>query len=201
MQLFTFHTVVVTLGILSMGFQLLASRLLSPYFGSALDVWACLISTFLAAFSAGSMVGGWISNLEPARRSRWQLTGAFIAVLTLALTAYRGRWLIDTIATELEPGKLPIMLSCVVVFFFPVTALSSFTPQCVQFLASRGTAPGKASGLVYGVSTIGNIAGVMLTAFVFIPHLRVSTLLYLWLGVAVLSLACLLRLLRPIPAA
>jgi hypothetical protein len=200
-SLFAFYAVVVTLGILSMGFQLLASRLLSPYFGSAIDVWACLISTFLAAFSVGSVVGGWISNLEVSRRVRWQIAGALVAVLTLALTAYAGRGLIDTIATELEPGKLPIMLSCVVVFFFPVTSLSSFTPQCVQFLASRGTPPGKASGVVYGVSTLGNIAGVMLTAFVFIPNLRVSTLLYLWLAVAVVSLAGLLRLLRPTSAA
>ena len=200
-MLFAFYVVVITLGILSMGFQLLASRLLSPYFGSAIDVWACLISTFLAAFSVGSMLGGWISNLPPPQRTRWQLGGALAAVLTLALTALGGRALIDQIATQLEPGKLPIMLSCVVVFFFPVTSLSSFTPQCVQFLASRGMPPGKASGLVYGVSTIGNIAGVMLTAFVLIPHLRVSTLLYIWLAVALLSLAALLRLLRATPAA
>jgi hypothetical protein len=70
----------------------------------------------------------------------------------------------------------------------------------VQYLASRGTPPGKASGVVYGVSTLGNIAGVMLTAFVLIPNLRVSTLLQLWLAVAVVSLAILLRLLRAAPA-
>jgi hypothetical protein len=66
----------------------------------------------------------------------------------------------------------------------------------VQFLAARGTPPGKASGVVYGVSTLGNIAGVMLTAFALIPNFRVSTLLYLWLGVAVVSLAALLSLFR-----
>jgi hypothetical protein len=71
----------------------------------------------------------------------------------------------------------------------------------VQFLAGRGTPPGKASGLVYGVSTLGNIAGVMLTAFVLIPHLPVSTLLYLWLGVALVNLSCLIVLLRPSPSA
>ena len=51
--------------------------------------------------------------------------------------------------------------------------------------------------MVYGVSTLGNIAGVMLTAFVLIPHLPVSTLLYLWLGVALINLSCLIILLRP----
>jgi hypothetical protein len=194
--LFAFYLVVVTLGVLSMGFQLLASRLLSPHFGSGIDVWACLISTFLAAFSVGAMLGGWISNLEAKPRRVWQMGSTLIAVAALALTALMGRGLVDTIAVNFEPGKTPILLACVVLFFFPVTALSSFTPQCVQFLANRGTPPGKASGVVYGVSTLGNIAGVMLTAFVLIPHLRVSTLLYVWLAVAIVSLAALLRLLR-----
>lgn len=194
--LFAFYLVVVVLGILSMGFQLLASRLLSPYFGSAIDVWACLISTFLAAFSIGAMLGGWISNLPAQARGRWQIAWAVIAVVTLGLTALQGRPLVDYIAITLDPGKTPVLLSCVVLFFFPVLSLSSFTPQCVQYLAGKGTPPGKASGVVYGVSTLGNIAGVMLTAFVFIPHMRVSTLLFVWLAVAIVSLLALLRLLR-----
>ena len=196
MTLLAFYAVVIVLGILSMGFQLLASRLLSPYFGSAIDVWACLISTFLAAFSVGAMLGGWISNLPGPTRWRWQLGGVIGAVLSLALTAQFGRGLVDSIAVNMEPGKLPILLSCAVLFFVPVLSLSSFTPQCVQFLAGRGTPPGKASGMVYGISTLGNIAGVMLTAFVLIPHAPVSTLLNIWLGVAIVSLAALLALIR-----
>ena len=196
-----FYVVVIVLGILSMGFQLLASRLLSPYFGSAIDVWACLISTFLAAFSVGAMLGGTISNMTAAPRWRWQLGCAIGAVVSLTLTARFGRGLVDSIAITLEPGKIPVLLSCAVLFFVPVLSLSAFTPQCVQYLASRGTPPGKASGLVYGISTQGNIAGVMLTAFVLIPHAPVSTLLYTWLGVAITSLVALLALLRaPLPS-
>lgn len=196
MTLFAFYVVVITLGILSMGFQLLASRLLNPHFGSSIIVWAWLISTFLAAFSLGSIVGGWISNLAPEPRRRGQLTGVVLAVASLALVALFGRDLLGRIEIAFEDVSTALLVSCVGIFFLPVTALSTFGPQCVQFLASRGTPPGKASGVVYGVSTLGNIAGVMLTAFALIPHFRVSTLLYLWLAVAVVSLGALLRLLR-----
>lgn len=195
-SLFVFYTVVVTLGILSMGFQLLASRLLNPHFGSSIIVWAWLISTFLAAFSLGSIVGGWISNLEAARRRAFQTSGAIIAVLSLALTAVFARGLLDQIEVAFAEVSVALLVSCLGLFFIPVTALSSFGPQCVQFLAIRGVPPGKASGVVYGVSTLGNIAGVMLTAFVLIPHFPVSSLLYGWLAVAVISLFILLRLLR-----
>ncbi len=200
MTLFAFYVVVITLGILSMGFQLLASRLLNPHFGSSIIVWAWLISTFLAAFSIGSMVGGWISNLGPAGRRRGQLIGTGVALATLALTALAAKPLLNLIEERITDTSWSLFVSCVGIFFLPVTALSTFGPQCVQFLAGRGTPPGKASGVVYGVSTLGNIAGVMLTAFVLIPHLPVSTLLYLWLGVAAVSLAALVALLRPASA-
>lgn len=196
MSIFAFYVVVVTLGILSMGFQMLGSRLLSPHFGSSIDVWACLISTFLAAFSAGSMGGGWISNLPDAARHRARLSCAALAVATLALAALAGRAVLGSIEGAVGSPLVGVLLACVGLFFVPVTALSTFSPQCVQFLATSGMPPGKASGLVYGVSTLGNIAGVMLTTFVLIPNFRVSTLLYVWLGVAVLSLIALLRLLR-----
>jgi hypothetical protein len=195
-MLFAFYSVVVTLGILSMGFQLLASRLLNPHFGSSIIVWAWLISTFLAAFSIGSMLGGWISNLDPARRRVGQNVGAVLAVASLALTALAGRPLLSQIEVAIPDVSTALLVSCLGLFFLPVTALSTFGPQCVQFLAGRGTPPGKASGIVYGVSTLGNIGGVMLTAFLFIPNFRVSTLLYLWLAVAIVSLAGLIRLLR-----
>jgi hypothetical protein len=205
--LVAFYLVVVVLGILSMGFQLLASRLLSPHFGSDLIVWAWLISTFLAAFSSGSMLGGWISRFPPRRRMRAQLTMAVIGIVAFALTAIEGQpqrvigvgpahpflsWL--ELATENH--NLQLFAACMSLFFFPVTALSSFGPQCVQFLATRGTSPGAASGTVYAVSTVGNIAGVMLTALALIPHFRVSQLLTGWLIVAVVGLGCLIVILR-----
>lgn len=196
MTLVAFYIVVVTLGILSMGFQLLASRLLNPHFGSSIIVWAWLISTFLAAFSIGSMLGGWNSNLAAAPRRRGQLAGAVLAVGSLAVTAAFGRTLLGRIEIAFPEMSTGLLVACIGLFFLPVTALSSFGPQCVQFLATRGTPPGKASGIVYGVSTLGNIAGVMLTAFALIPNFRVSTLLYGWLAVAIVSLAALLRLLR-----
>jgi hypothetical protein len=66
----------------------------------------------------------------------------------------------------------------------------------VQFLAAHGKAPGAASGVVYGVSTIGNIAGVMLTALLLIPNFGVSRLLIGWCVVAVVGLGCLLLIFR-----
>lgn len=194
-----FYLVVAILGILSMGFQLLASRLLNPHFGSSIIVWAWLISTFLAAFSIGSMVGGSVSNLPIGPRRRAQWIGATLAIASLALTAFWGRAILGYFEITFTETGTALLVSCLGLFFVPVTALSLFGPQCVQYLASHGTPPGKASGAIYGVSTLGNIAGVMLTAFVLIPNFPVSTLLFGWLGVAVISLVALLAFLGQAP--
>jgi hypothetical protein len=202
-----FYLLVVVLGMLSMGFQMLANRLLSPHYGSSIIEWVWLISTFLAAFSSGSMLGGWVSHLPAARRGRWQLAVALAAVASLAVTAFWQKPMLDWIELRFVPVaemdhhggasmNTAVFLSCRALFFVPVTALSSFGPQCVGWLAARGTPPGQASGLVYGISTVGNIAGVMLTVFKLIPNFRVSHLLYGWLGVAAVSLAALLLLMR-----
>jgi MFS family permease len=198
-MLLVFYALVVTLGILSMGFQLLASRLLNPHFGSSIIVWAWLISTFLAAFSVGSLLGGWISTTAPARRNRVQLAVALLGVGSLAVTAFLGRPILDCIEVAFPTLNTGLLVACLGLFFLPVTMLSTFGPQCVHYLAARGTPPGPASGVVYGVSTLGNIAGVMLTAFALIPHFRVSTLLYGWLVVAIVGLAGLIGLLRSPP--
>ncbi|HTO03362.1 MAG TPA: fused MFS/spermidine synthase [Opitutus sp.] len=191
-----FFTIVVVQGVLSMGFQLLASRLLNPHYGSSIIVWAWLISTFLAAFSLGSMLGGSISSAAPGPRYRAQLISAAIGLASLAFTAFFGRRSLAAIEVAFMDLSAGLLVACIGLFFVPVLVLSSFGPQCVQYLATRGTPPGKASGLIYGVSTLGNIAGVMLTAFALIPHFRVSTLLYGWLGVAVVSLSALIAILR-----
>ncbi len=194
---FVFYVLVTVLGILSMGFQLLGSRLLNPHFGSSIIVWAWLISTFLAAFSAGSLLGGWVSQRPVPGRGRAQLTLAAIGLGSLAFTTFLGRPMLGWIEVTFTSMGVGLLVANVSLFLVPVTVLSSFGPQCVQFLSGRGTPAGVASGAVYGVSTLGNIAGVMLTAFLLIPNLPVSTLLRLWLAVAAVSLLALIFLLRP----
>src|SRR5262249_25699804 len=60
-----------------MGFEMLGSRYLNPYFGSGIYTWASLISTVLAALSVGYFVGGWIADRYPS-------------VLVLALSVIAG---------------------------------------------------------------------------------------------------------------
>jgi len=169
-----------------MGYQLVGSRLLYPYFGSTIYVWALLISTFLFSFSLGSFLGGYVSRAANSRnRRRLLLWLSLVGVSGFLITAAFGRYLLGA----LDPAgslALNLLLACGALFLVPVCAVSALSPVLADLAARLGRATGPASGLVYGISTAGNITGILLTVFVLIPSYPVSLILYMWLAAAVL---------------
>lgn len=184
------------LGIFSMGFQLLGSRLLSPWFGSSIIVWAFLISAFLVAFSLGSIGGGLLVKFPDGRRKKGLMAVGALAVAGFAGNALFATAFLSWLDERATPLAMALSASCGLLFLPPVAALAAFTPVLVQAMHDRGNSAGFASGLVYCVSTLGNIAGIMLTAFVLIPSVPVSGLLWIWTAAVAVSSVWLVRCVR-----
>lgn len=184
------------LGIFSMGFQLLGSRLLNPWFGSSIIVWAFIISFFLAAFSLGSILGGLLARLGRLDRDRWLLIVAIVAVGAFAFNAIFARTLLAWLDQWTAPLPVLLGLTCGILFLPPVCALAALTPVLIQRLSEKGMTAGFASGVIYCTGTLGNIAGIMLTVFIFIPHLPVSVLLWIWTAAVGITTLFVLRCLR-----
>jgi hypothetical protein len=190
-QLGIFHAVIFTLGILSMGFQIVASRELAPSFGSSIIVWSFLISTFLVAFSVGSFIGGALcEDNVPARK--WIVIAA-VALAGFSINSLGRHEILGWIEEHIESLYGGIAAACASLFLLPVLGLSALTPLCVQFHGqlSRRHGSGRSAGILYGVSTLGNIVGVMLTALVLVPHLPLSVILVIWTILACLALSVL----------
>ena len=49
---------VATLGFITLGFEMVASRILTPLFGSGIYTWATIISIVVAGLMAGYFLGG-----------------------------------------------------------------------------------------------------------------------------------------------
>ncbi len=168
-------------GFLSMGFQLVGSRILAPYFGTTLIVWAFIISTFLAAFSIGAMAGGAISRRAPDKIGYALTAVAVLGTIGFAITALAGRSLIAAVDASFPEAETALLIVCPLLFLAPVACLSAVLPVFTEVLVRRGGGGGASTGTIYGVSTLGNISGVMVTTFMLIPHFPTSTLLILWL--------------------
>ena len=59
------YAVGFVLGFVLMGFEMLGSRYLNPYFGSGIYTWAALISVTLFALMIGYFIGGWLVDRRP----------------------------------------------------------------------------------------------------------------------------------------
>ena len=105
------------------------------------------------------------------------------------VTATQGRAILQAVDSSLVNIFLALGLSCFFLFFFPVVCLSALLPIFTEALVSSGSRGGMSTGVVYGISTLGNIIGVMATAFVLIPSFPTSTILQGWAAAAAICFA------------
>jgi len=173
-------SLVFCLGMLSMGLQLVASRVLAPFFGTSIFVWASLITTFLAAFSTGSFIGGAISGTPPATQRKMMASVMSIGSGALLFNSLACYAVCDWLDLRIENLPAKLITTCLLLYFVPITALSTITPVSVAYYNRHGKSAGRAAGLLTGVSTLGNIAGVLVAALVLIPTFGVHNLLHLW---------------------
>ena len=168
------------LGMLSMGLQLIASRVLAPFFGSSIFVWASLITTFLAAFSTGSFIGATVSAKSRDKQGRIVSVLMIACSATLLFNSLGSYAVCDWIDLHIENLPAKLILTCLLLYFVPVMSLSSITPVCIAHYDRREKSAGRSAGLLSGVSTLGNIIGVLIAAFVLIPTFGTHALLHVW---------------------
>lgn len=184
--------------------ELLASRIMTPYFGISLYIWTGILSITLVALALGYWLGGKLSR----RRGYATAGAARLAQLYTILPAVAAIAIV--LACLAYPYAFPLLAradlvlgsfaACLVLLFVPLVAVSAMNPLLVALLLARGGGPlGDAgAGTVFFVSTLGSVAGVFVTAFGLIPVLsNFSSTLAVALVLALLSLAAAAR--PPVP--
>jgi spermidine synthase len=178
-----------TTGAIVMSFEMLGSRYLNPYFGSGIYTWAALISTVLAALTAGYFLGGFIGD----RTVSALVLGAIIGLASLYLLALPSfaEAILGFVFDRVDNIRLGSLYSAFAIMFLPVTLFGVYSPFAIRLVLRTALKSGTVSGAVYGVSTFGSIVGTLGTTFFLIPLIgtRAITLL---LGAA--GIACALGL-------
>lgn len=168
-------------GAIVMSFEMLGSRYLNPYFGSGIYTWASLISTVLAALTVGYFAGGWLADRKPSLL----VLGGTVLVGSLYLLALPlfAQPLLERVLDGIDDVKTGSLLAALTILFFPVCFLGMYSPFAIRLLIRSAFSSGKVSGAVYGVSTIGSIAGTLGTTFFLLPSIG-SLKITLTLGTA-----------------
>jgi hypothetical protein len=186
----TIYLVAFVAGGVLMGFEMLGSRYLFPYFGGGIGTWASLISTVLCALAIGYFIGSAVAG--GMRSSRGIGAAILVAALWLALVPATADAIMRTILNHVGDGPAATLSASIALLLVPLSLLGTFSPIAVSLLTGSADEAGRVAGRVYGVSTIGNVAGTLLTTFILIPSIGSRNITYIFAAMLAVCAASLL---------
>lgn len=184
------YTIAFLTGAVLLGLEIVASRVLAPYFGNSIFVWGSLISVFLLALSIGYFWGGSMADRYPSFTSLAMVVfvaSAFVLVLPLVyLPASR-----FMVSLDLE-FRMSVLLTSMLFFLLPSVLIGMVSPYIIKLSASELAVIGQTAGNIYSVSTMGSITGALGVSFFLIPVMGTRAIILLAGGMLILAgLLCL----------
>ena len=176
---------VITGGTL-MACELLSARLISPYFGNSLYVWAAIIGTTMIGLAVGYFLAGYFSERGISKKTLMTALAA-ISIFVFALPYFSS--FIQTMFLDFEI-RTGIFISTLI-FNFPLYVLFGlFSPLIIDIITEVTEDTGKFAGRIYGISTLSGTGFILLAGLYFLPE--VGTKLSLFFCASLLSVATVL---------
>jgi spermidine synthase len=165
-----------------LGVELAASRLLDPFFGNSLIIWANLIGLVLIYLSLGYWLGGNWADRDPRPTTFYQIIawGALLVGLNPVIARPILRLSVAGFA-DYDAGLLiGSLLGVLILFSVPLTLLAMASPFAIRLAVTDVQAAGKVAGALYAWSTMGSILGTFLPVLVFIPNIGTNRTFFLF---------------------
>lgn len=157
-----------------MAVEIVGAKLVGPFYGSSLYVWAAVLGLTLGGLTTGYFLGGIVSQRAPHRRTLFTILLA--SALLVALMPWSAQFIMEaTLTAELRLG---ITLSCLVFLFPPLVCFGMVSPMIIRLVSTHEHKIGHAAGTVYAVSTIGGILTTYFVAFYAIPNIGMRETLF-----------------------
>ncbi len=165
-------SLVFTCGAVMMSFEVVAGAQIAPYFGSSVFVWGSVISVFLSAMTLGYRIGGKMVDRRPSmkRLSAIVIAAGFL-VLLLPLITPPVCQVFQAVYFGGKANILRPLFAAATLFFLPTMLFAIVAPFAVRLATAKLDSVGGMAGKLYALSTLGNMAGVLLTTFLLIPTL------------------------------
>jgi spermidine synthase len=168
----------------TMATEMSASRLLAPYFGNSLYIWANLIGLILIYLTAGYYLGGRLADRRPEPHLLCTLTMA--AAAAIAILPFIARPIMGLAIKGLEQISAGAFIGSfavtVLLFAVPVTILGMVAPFAIRLRVTGVETAGNVSGSLYALSTVGSIMGTFLPVLVLIPWIGTRNTMLVFAG-------------------
>jgi spermidine synthase len=156
--------------------EIVATRVLSPFFGNTIFTTSSIISVILLALSIGYYSGGKIADRHPSLK--WFFSIIALSGLGLIIFFSIGDVVLSVVGGSFSLITGPL-LSSLILFFLPATLLGMLSPYAVKIQSSlfptQGT--GSVSGTIFFWSTLGSIVGSLSSGFFLIPYFGIREIM------------------------
>lgn len=185
LRTYVLPAVVFTTGACILIVELIATRILSPFYGNTIFTVSSIIGIVLAALSIGYYVGGRLADKRPDARIFYGIIALggisvlLLHVLTISLLPYLSR------VMSITTGPLVTSLA---LFLVPAILLGMLSPYAIKLQQALATDKGigTIAGEMFFWSTLGSIAGSLSTGFLLTPLFGVDHII---LGVGLFLIA------------
>lgn len=148
-----------------MATELLGAKMLAPYFGSSLYVWATVLAITLGGLALGYFLGGMLSYKSKNPFTLFYvLLAAAIFTMLMPFTSKVVLWAIGLHA--LIPS---VIISSICILLPPVMMMGMVSPLIIRAITSAVDHSGRAAGAIYAISTLGGILATFAFGFYIIP--------------------------------
>jgi len=170
---YLYFTIFIT-GAAVLVIEILGTRILAPFYGSTIFVWASLIAVTLGFLSLGYWLGGRLADKSPSTRVFYLLVflSGFSVFILYSLKPIFIGWS-DGLGLKYGP-----LMAAALFFGVPFTIFGALSPFVIRLLTTSVSGSGKSAGSVFAMGTVGSLAGALVGGFYAIPIFSIQTIIY-----------------------
>jgi predicted membrane-bound spermidine synthase len=154
-----------------MAVEMLAAKMISPYFGSSLIVWGTVIGMTFIALAIAYYIGGYLGDKYPNISTVYlviMISSLFIMIMPVTAKNIIG------LLSEQSPITSVVILSALLLI--PTVGILGMTPTLlIRIFSDKIESSGRTTGNVFTVSSIGGIISVFTMGYWIIPAFGIST--------------------------
>ncbi|NNM03421.1 MAG: fused MFS/spermidine synthase [Nitrosopumilus sp.] len=183
-------------GSVVMALEIVASRIITPVFGSTIYTWGSLIGVVLSGLSLGYFLGGRFADKSPSLE---KICGVVFSVgLFVVGMPFFASPVVEFSSVALPATQFSPLVATFLLLIIPSVLLGFVSPYVIKLGTSSLQKIGNVSGSLYSVATLGSILGTFLTVFVLIPNVAVNQIIF---GLGIILIASSLIGLKKPPKA
>ena len=154
-----------------MACELFSAKLLAPYFGTSLYIWAAVLGLTLGGLTVGYFIGGKLSKTYN-QNPKLLYVILILAGVLLALMPFISKFIMDIMSdSSLSVGAI---VSLLVYMVPPLSLMGMVSPVIINLVTREASSSGNNAGNVYAISTLGGILFTFIMGFYVIPNFGIK---------------------------